>query len=55
MSIEQMHGPAPLQLQQLGCSGTPHRAGGVRRSSSNGSGGSAADSTSRNTGLQELS
>jgi hypothetical protein len=55
MSIDQMHGPAPLQLQQLGCSGTPHSAGSARRSSSNGSGGSAADSASRNTGLQELS
>ena len=49
-----MHG-VPLQLQHLGCSETPHIAGGSRRSSSNGSGGSAADSTSRNTSLQELS
>ena len=50
-----MSAAVPLQLQQLGCSGALHRAGGSRRSSSSGSGGAAASSTARNTSLQDLS
>ena len=49
-----MSAAVPLQLQQLGCSGALHRAGGSRRNSSS-SGAAAAGSTVRNTGLQELS
>jgi hypothetical protein len=46
----------PLQLQQLGCSGAAPEAGGSQcnSSSGSGSGGLAAGSTVRNTGLQEL-
>ena len=50
-----MHGPAPLQLRQLGCSGLRHRGGGSQCNSSNSSNEAAADSTLRNTSLQELS
>ena len=50
-----MSAAVPLQLQQLGCSGALHRASGPRRNSSSGSGGAAASSNVRNTGLQELS
>jgi hypothetical protein len=46
----------PLQLQQLGCSKAPRRAGGshCNSCSGSGSGGLAAGSIARNTGLQEL-